>query len=168
MSSPEIIFGQESNMKLTEAILLCNDSNGRRGDETWLANQNHLLSHSLVTTLGTAISQWCQQNLPVRKAPGLIYNLDASLTCFPGRKPPSLTPLLHSNKQSITVRDAELFILSVLILHGNDGFPLHNYAPCHAPRINTFFIYHSDAIFVFFTVPSFLTFPLYFLWSLEC
>lgn len=79
----EIILGPGSNMNsLTEAILQCNESSGRRGDETWWANQNHPLSHSLVMAQGTAISQQCQQNLPVRTAPGLIYNLDASLTSF--------------------------------------------------------------------------------------
>lgn len=39
-----------------------------------------ILSHSLVVTLGAAVNRGNQQHLLVRKALGLIYNLDASLT----------------------------------------------------------------------------------------
>lgn len=117
-----------------------------------MANQNRPASHSLVVTLGAAINQWYQQHLLVRKSPGFDIQLRCFLDLLPGRKPPLLTPLLRSNKQSITALDTELFILLVLVLHRNDGFPLHDYTLCHAPRINMFFTYRSYAVFFFLTV----------------
>lgn len=117
-------------------------------------------------------TRYCHQPAVSAKSPGKKgTRLDIQLRCFldlfPGRKPPSLIPLLHSNKQSITARDAELFILWVLILHGNDGFPPQDYVPCHAPRINTLFTHHSGS-FPFLYCFLFPNIPLYSPWSLEC
>lgn len=126
-----------------------------------------ILSHSLVVTLGAAVNQGVSTTSPGNKGTRLDIQLRCFLDLFPGRKPPLLIPLLRSNKQSITTLDAELFMLSVLALSRNDGFPLHGYTLCRVPGINMFFTYCSDAIFFFLTVSYFLTFLLCFLWPLE-
>lgn len=80
-----------------------------------MANINHPPHTCLLAPVGQQPAG--SANLLVRKTPGQIYNLEASFTSFlEGTNPPSLTLLLHSNKQFITGLDVQLFIPSVLAL----------------------------------------------------
>lgn len=78
-----------------------------------MENQNHPVSHQRAMTLGTATSG--VQKSPGKKATGLDRELGCLFDVFPGRKPPSLISLLHSNKPFIMAVDAELFMSGLVL-----------------------------------------------------